>query len=60
MLQELLGRVGRNCYIEPPFYVDYGCNISIGDNFYANSKYVSVSLLFCVYNMPHNIFTNVL
>lgn len=44
MLQELLGRVGRNCYIEPPFYVDYGCNISIGDNFYANSN---VTILDC-------------
>lgn len=40
MLRELLGRVGRDCYIEAPFNVDYGCNISIGNNFYANSKYV--------------------
>ena len=23
-------------YVEPPFYVDYGCNISVGSNFYAN------------------------
>lgn len=23
-------------YIEPPFYVDFGCNINFGANFYAN------------------------
>ncbi|KAL2003657.1 hypothetical protein VTN02DRAFT_2920 [Thermoascus thermophilus] len=44
MLRELLGRVGRDCYIEAPFQVDYGCNISIGDNFYANSN---VTILDC-------------
>lgn len=37
---ELLGKlfhaVGSNPYIEAPFRCDYGYNISIGDNFYAN------------------------
>ena len=33
---KLFGRVGKNCYIEPPFYTDYGCNTFIGDNFFAN------------------------
>lgn len=23
-------------YIEPPFFVDFGCNINFGVNFYAN------------------------
>jgi len=36
ILIELLGRTGKNIYIEPPFRCDYGCNIKIGDNFYAN------------------------
>ncbi|KAH8196981.1 hypothetical protein TruAng_008840 [Truncatella angustata] len=36
MLNKLLGRIGKGVDIDPPFRVDYGCNISIGDNFYAN------------------------
>ena len=36
MLQQTLGRVGKDVFIEPPIRVDYGCNISIGDNFYSN------------------------
>ncbi|KAK2767549.1 hypothetical protein FQN54_003707 [Arachnomyces sp. PD_36] len=35
-LQEILGKVHDNVYIEPPFYIDYGCNISLGDRFYSN------------------------
>ncbi|KAM0121599.1 hypothetical protein ACP6JC_001770 [Aspergillus fumigatus] len=35
-LRKLFGRVGRGVYIEPPLFVDYGCNISVGDGFYAN------------------------
>lgn len=30
-LKELLGHVGEEVLIEPPFRVDYGCNISLGD-----------------------------
>lgn len=36
LLKELLGSMGRGCYIEPTFRCDYGCNISVGDGFYAN------------------------
>lgn len=36
ILEELLGEVGENLLIEPPFRCDYGYNISIGDNFFAN------------------------
>lgn len=43
VLKELIGRIGPNSYIEPPFYVDYGCNIRLGDRFYANFKYTSLS-----------------
>lgn len=35
-LRELLGKAGKNAYIEPPFRCDYGWNIEVGDNFYAN------------------------
>lgn len=36
MLKGLFKSVGENAYINPPLYIDYGSNISIGDNFYAN------------------------
>jgi maltose O-acetyltransferase len=36
ILQELLGRIGKNSVIEPPFYCSYGQNIHIGDHVYLN------------------------
>lgn len=36
LLKDLFESTGKNFYIEPPFRCDYGCNISIGENFYAN------------------------
>ena len=39
MLREQLGRVGKGVFIEPPFSIDYGCNISLGESFYANFGY---------------------
>ncbi len=32
----LLGRAGKNLFINPPFYCDYGTYIEVGDNFSAN------------------------
>jgi len=36
MLSELLGSHGQKFHIEPPFSCDYGSNIEVGNNFYAN------------------------
>lgn len=36
LLRELFGACGRNPTIEPTLRVDYGYNISIGDDFFAN------------------------
>ncbi|KAF3004057.1 hypothetical protein E8E13_002016 [Curvularia kusanoi] len=37
MLQSIVGRLGDDeVFIEPPFNIDYGCNISLGNRFYAN------------------------
>lgn len=36
ILKKTIGEYKNNLYIEPPFYCDYGYNISIGENFYAN------------------------
>lgn len=34
--KELFGKTGKNIYIRPPFYTDYGRHIELGENFYAN------------------------
>lgn len=36
ILRQVLAQVGDNCYIEAPFHANWGCNIHIGNNFYAN------------------------
>ena len=36
LFRQLLGHVGADFTIHPPFYCDYGCNIHIGERFYAN------------------------
>lgn len=36
LLKDLFKETGENIYMEPPFRCDYGSNISIGNNFYAN------------------------
>ncbi|PLS15915.1 acetyltransferase [Bacillus sp. M6-12] len=36
LLKDLFGTTGNNIYIEPAFRCDYGYNIHVGENFYAN------------------------
>lgn len=36
LLRELFKEAGKNIWMEPPFHCDYGCHISVGDNFYSN------------------------
>jgi maltose O-acetyltransferase len=36
LLKELFGKTGEKIHIEPPFYCDYGYNITVGESFYAN------------------------
>ncbi|OBZ08241.1 MULTISPECIES: maltose acetyltransferase domain-containing protein [Bacillales] len=36
LLKELFGSTGKNLYVEPTFRCDYGYNIHVGENFYAN------------------------
>lgn len=37
IIKELFGSIGSNFNIEKPFFCDYGHNIHIGENFYANT-----------------------
>ena len=36
IIRDLLGKTGKQFLIEQPFHCDYGYNIEIGENFYAN------------------------
>ena len=36
ILRRLLGEIGRNSIIEPPFYCSYGSNIHVGDQVFLN------------------------
>ncbi len=36
LLRGILGSCGKSPYIEPVFRPDYGCNVHVGDDFYAN------------------------
>lgn len=36
MLKSILGKTGENLWIEAPFHCDYGWNIEVGENFFAN------------------------
>lgn len=38
-LKELFGKTGENLFIEPPFHCDYGRNIEVGNNFFANFNF---------------------
>lgn len=40
LLKRLLGKAGDHLIIEPPFACDYGYNIEVGENFYANVNLV--------------------
>ncbi|MDY5584393.1 MAG: sugar O-acetyltransferase [Arcanobacterium sp.] len=36
LIKNIIGKTGKNVHIEPIFWCDYGYNISVGENFYAN------------------------
>lgn len=39
MLKGLLGKTGEDVWIEAPFHCDYGWNIEVGENFFANYNF---------------------
>ena len=40
LIKEILGKTGDNVTIESPFHCDYGYNIEVGENFFANYNLV--------------------
>ena len=37
LLHKLIGKVGKNFIVNPPFFCDYGSNIEVGDNVFINA-----------------------
>ncbi len=54
LLKELFGSTGENLYIEPTFRCDYGYNIHLGENFYANFDCVFLDV--CEIRIGDNCF----
>lgn len=54
ILKELFGSTGAQFYIEPTFRCDYGYNINIGENFYANFDCVILDV--CKVKIGQNCF----
>ncbi|MGN1401359.1 MAG: maltose acetyltransferase domain-containing protein [Bacillus sp. (in: firmicutes)] len=54
LLNELFGSSGKNLYIEPSFRCDYGYNIHVGENFYANFDCVFLDV--CEIRIGKNCF----
>jgi len=54
LLKDLFGSIGENAFIEPRFHCDYGYNIKIGDNFYANVNCVILDI--CEVSIGNNVF----
>ena len=36
MIKNIFGKTGESVWVEAPFHCDYGWNIEVGENFYAN------------------------
>jgi maltose O-acetyltransferase len=54
ILKELFGSSGENIYIEPTIRCDYGYNLHVGDNFYANFDCVFLDV--CEIRIGKNCF----
>lgn len=54
LLKELFKKTGERLWIEPPFHCDYGCHISIGENFYANYDCIIIDV--CEVEIGDNVF----
>ena len=39
LIREIFGRTGEHINVEPPFFCDYGHNIEVGENFFANYNF---------------------
>lgn len=53
IIERLFAKIGNRILIEPPFHCDYGYNIEVGDNFYANFNCVILDV--CKVTIGENV-----
>lgn len=53
-LKALFASTGENIWIEPTFHCDYGCHITIGENFFANYDCIIIDT--CPVTIGRNVF----
>jgi len=44
VIKKLLGEIGENCTVKPPFYCSHGSHIYVGDNFFCNFNCIFLDL----------------
>ncbi|UZD23108.1 sugar O-acetyltransferase [Algoriphagus halophytocola] len=54
LLTELIGKKGKNFWIEPPFQCDYGYNIEVGDDVFINFNCVILDI--CKVKLGDRVF----
>ncbi len=54
LLEKLFGQIGKNFWIEPPFYCDYGSNIQVGDDVFFNFNCVVLDV--CKVTLGDRVF----
>ena len=54
IIKKLFKSTGQNYRRNPPFFCDYGYNISIGENFYSNYNLIILDV--CEVNIGNNVF----
>ena len=53
IIEKIFNNTGNNPLVESPFHCDYGYNITVGDNFYANHNLVILDV--CKVNIGNNV-----
>ena len=47
LIKRIMGKTGDSVRVSPPFYCDYGCNITVGENFFANYNFIGLDGNYC-------------
>ena len=54
LIRKIVGKAGKNFWVEPPFYCDYGSNIEVGDDVFFNFNCVVLDV--CKVTLGDRVF----
>jgi maltose O-acetyltransferase len=54
LIRKIFGKAGKNFWVEPPFYCDYGTNIEVGDDVFFNFNCVVLDV--CKVKLGDRVF----